>query len=250
LIAIALPLAASAQDRFEIQVYDSQTSPPLVPRVELHLNYTDSGSREPSEEGELPTNHVARYTLEPQMGLADWCEVGAYFQTALRPEGTFDFAGVKLRFKARIPGLLWKAVGVALNAEVSMLPRGYEPNRWGSELRPILDLRLGAFYASINPILSFDLAGAMAGHPQFQPATKASFDVLPGLALGAEYYAGFGPIDRFLPAGAQTHLLFGVLDWASSLVDLNVGVGHGLGTGEWVTKAIVGIQWDHPRGRD
>src|SRR5258707_1154395 len=140
LIVVVLPLAASAQDKFEIQVYDSQTGPPLVPRVELHLNYIDSGTREASEEGELPNNHVARYTLEPQMGLTDWCEVGGYFQTALRPEGTFDFAGVKLRFKARIPSLLWKVVGLALNAEVSMIPRGYEPNRWGSELRPIPDL--------------------------------------------------------------------------------------------------------------
>ncbi len=248
LIVVVLPLAASAQDKFEIQVYDSQTAPPLVPRVELHLNYDGSGTRQASEEGELPTDHVAHYTLEPQIGLTDWCEVGGYFQTALRPEGTFDFAGVKLRFKARIPGLLWKVVGVALNAEVSILPRAYEPNRWGSELRPVLDVRIGAFYASINPILSIDLAGGLAGHPQFQPATKASFDLLPGLALGAEYYAGFGPIDRFLPASAQTHLLFGALDWASTLVDLNVGVGYGLGAGErWVTKAIIGIQWDHPR---
>jgi hypothetical protein len=247
LLVAVFPFASSAQDKFEIQVYDSQTAPPLVPRVELHLNYDQSGTRQASEGGELPTDHVARYTLEPQMGLAEWCELGAYFQTALRPEGAFDFAGVKLRFKARMLHPLWDLVGVALNTEISFVPRAYEANRWGSELRPILDVRLGAFYASVNPILSIDLKGALAGRPQLQPAAKASFDLLPGLALGAEYYAGLGPVDGLLPASDQTHLLFGALDWTASVVDLNLGVGYGLGAGEqWVTKAIVGVQWEHP----
>jgi len=52
-----------------------------------------------------------------------------------------------------------------------------------------------------------------------------------------------------LPSAEQTHLLFGALDWSSSIVDLNLGVGYGLGAGEqWVIKTIVGIQWgDRPR---
>ncbi|HEX4803325.1 MAG TPA: hypothetical protein VFV14_07425, partial [Myxococcaceae bacterium] len=192
-IAALFPLASFAQDKFEIQVYDSHIDPILAPRVELHLNYFPSGFRETSPDGELPTDHVARYTLEPQTGLTDWCEVGGYFQTALRPDGTFDFAGVKLRFKARPRGELWHIVGVALNTEVSYVPRGYEAQRWGSELRPIVDLRVGRFYASINPILSIDLAGHEAGIPQLQPAAKVSVDLFSGLAFGSEYYAGLGP---------------------------------------------------------
>jgi hypothetical protein len=243
-----LPISATGQDKFEIQVYDSQTDTILVPRVEIHLNYAQSGTSQASEEGELPTNHVAHYTLEPQTGLADWCEIGGYFQTALRPEGTFDFAGVKLRFKARLLQPLWNVVRLAVNTEISMIPSAYEASRWGSEVRPIADLRLGLFYASVNPILSIDFQGAYAGRPQLQPATKASLDLVPGLALGAEYYAGLGPIDGFFSSAEQTHQLFGALDWSSSLVDLNFGVGYGFGAGErWVTKAIVGIQWDHHR---
>ena len=249
LLALTFPLASSAQDKFEIQVYDSQIDPILEPRVELHLNYDQSGTRQSSPDGELPTDHVAHYTLEPQTGLADWCEIGGYFQTALRPDGTFDFAGVKLRFKARIVRPLWDVVGLALNVELSMVPREYEANKWGSELRPIIDVRLGRFYAAVNPIVSIDLAGDLAGHPQLQPAAKVSFEVLPGFALGGEYYAGLGPVDRLLPSADQTHLLFGALDWSSSIVDLNLGVGYGLGAGEqWVIKTIVGIQWgDRPR---
>jgi len=251
LLSLLVPLASLPQDKFEIQVYDSQIDPVLAPKVELHLNYFPTGLRAGSADGELPTHHVARYTLEPQTGLTDWCEVGGYFQTALRPEGSFDFAGVKLRFKARPPGQLWNIIRVALNTEVSYVPRAYEAQRWGGELRPIVDLRVGRFYASINPILSFDLAGPEAGVPQLQPAAKVSFDLFSGLALGSEYYAGFGPIDNLLPAREQTHVLYGALDWASAMLDLNLGVGYGgLGAGErWVAKAIVGVQWDRPGQR-
>ncbi len=75
-IAALLPLASFAQDKFEIQVYDSHIDPILAPRVELHLNYFPSGLRETSPDGELPTDHVARYTLEPQTGLTD-CRVAS-----------------------------------------------------------------------------------------------------------------------------------------------------------------------------
>jgi hypothetical protein len=244
LLAGVLPLAALAQDRFEIQVYDSKIAPLFAPRLELHLNYRRSGTQPVSTEGELPTDQVAHYTLEPQIGLADWCEVGGYFQTALRPEGTFDFAGVKLRFKARVVPELWGVIGLALNTELSAVPRAYESNRWGSELRPIIDARLGPLYLSLNPILSIDFAGALAGRPQLQPAAKASIDFFRSIALGAEYYAGLGPIDALFAAPEQTHLIFGAIDWSSSVLDLNVGVGHGFGSAErWVTKVIVGLQW-------
>lgn len=249
ILCAVFPFASPAQDKFEIQVYDSQIDAILVPRVELHLNYFPSGLKPGAGEGELPTDHVARYTLEPQTGLSDWCEIGGYFQTALRPEGIFDFAGVKLRFKARMPWQPWHAVGLALNAELSYVPQGYEAARWGSELRPIADLRVGRFYASINPIISVDLAGRDSGIPQLQPAAKVSLELVPGLAIGSEYFGGYGRVDGFLPLRSQTHVLFGALDWSSSLVELNFGVGYGgLGASErWVTKAIVGLQWDRPR---
>src|SRR5713226_3983073 len=94
--------AARAQDAFEIQVYDASTAPPLTPGLEVHLNGVLHGAEQPSPAGELPTHHVAHATLEPHLGLTDWLEVGAYLQSALRPEGTYDYAGTKLRMKARL----------------------------------------------------------------------------------------------------------------------------------------------------
>src|SRR5215470_18909169 len=94
--------SARAQDAFEIQVYDASTAPPLTAGLEVHLNGVLHGSEEPSADSELPTHHVAHFTLEPHLGLLDWLEAGAYLQTALRPEGTYDYAGAKLRLKARL----------------------------------------------------------------------------------------------------------------------------------------------------
>lgn len=235
--------AAHGQDRFEIQVYDSEVAREGEPGLELHLNYVASGN--PVAEGaELPANHVLHTTLEPHLGLFGWAELGGYLQGALRPDGSYAYAGAKLRFKAKWPAKLFGFLGLAVNTELSLIPEAYEANRWGSEVRPIVDARIGPVYASVNPILATDLAGPLAGHPQLEPAAKLMVFVVPALAVGAEYYGGFGRVDSPLPRAEQDHHLYGVFDFASAWFDLNVGVGRGFGTGErWVAKAIFGI---HP----
>src|SRR5262245_32903269 len=72
--------AAHAQDRFEIQVYDSETAPPGEFGVEHHINVAAVG-RTTVVDGELPTDQVTHFTFEPHIGLLRWCEAGAYFQT-------------------------------------------------------------------------------------------------------------------------------------------------------------------------
>jgi hypothetical protein len=241
LAALSIATAATAQDRFEIQVYDSEVAAAGEPGLELHLNYVARGSRA-SEGSELPTNHVFHTTLEPHLGLFGWAELGGYLQGALRPDGSYDYAGAKLRFKMKLPGKVFGVVGIALNTELSLVPAAYEGNRWGSELRPIVDVRLGALYASLNPILATDLAGALAGHPQLEPAAKLGWFVLEALSLGAEYYGGFGRLEAPLPAAEQDHHLYGALDLTSDYLDVNFGVGRGLGAGEpWVMKGIIGL---------
>jgi len=249
-IAIALCAAfasrlSSAQDRFEIQVYDSETAAPLTIGLETHLNYTAEGTHEPSAEGELPTHHMARFTVEPHLGLTSWSELGAYFQTALRSDGTYDFAGVKLRFKAKYPDKLATWIGLAVNVEISSIPRVYEANRFGSEIRPIADLHWQRLYVSVNPILSIDLSGALAWHPQLQPAAKLGLDLWSWLQVGTEYYSGLGPIGGSATSVDQTHTLFGIIDFTSDYFDVNFGVGYGLaGPDRWVVKTILTL---HPK---
>jgi hypothetical protein len=250
-LLLALPFllasfAAAAQDRFEIQVYDSEVAEPGQVGLEIHSNYVLTGGRTTSPDGALPSDHVLHTTLEPHVGLFGWAELGGYLQGTLRPGGSVDYSGIKVRFKAKWPRKFFDdRLGLALNVEFSRIPAIYEPVVWGSELRPAIDLRIGPVYGSVNPILSTDLQGPLAGHPQFEPAFKLAVFARPELSVGAEYYAAFGPLNSFLPAVEQNHRLYGVLDFAGELLDLNVGLGRGFGSADpWVAKAIIGI---HPK---
>jgi hypothetical protein len=226
--------AAEAQDRFEIQVYDAETAPPLGTGVELHLNYVAAGTTQVSADGELPTNGVTHATVEPHLGLTTWSEVGMYLQGAVLPAGSVRYAGIKLRYKAKWPQrLLDGLLGLALNLELSAVPAAFEANVYASEIRPIVDLTWGRLYAAINPIIDIDLAGSLAGKPQLQPAAKVSLAAIAGLRFGFEYYTGFGPITGLYPFSQETHLLYLVVDFARPVTDklgfdASAGVGYNL----------------------
>jgi hypothetical protein len=225
--------AAAAQDAFEVQVYDAETAPRGEPGLELHVN-------EHAIDGAPDETHV---TFEPHYGLADWAELGGYFQTSVTTTGDLAYAGVKLRLKLRRPDRVWgDRIGLALNGELSAVPSRFEPDVWGSELRPIADLRAGRFYASINPILATDLRGSLAGHPQLEPAVKVAVRVRDAAAIGLEGYGGFGPIDDL--GSEHATRAFAVVDLTGRWWDLDVGAGYGWGsTDHVVAKVIFGI---HP----
>ena len=232
---LGVPAVAHAQDAFEIQVYDSATAPRSEVGIETHLNQhiIDSAASE---------THL---TLEPHYGLTDWAELGGYFQTAMTTRGDLAYAGVKLRLKLRRPGRVWEdRIGLAINGELSAVPSRFEPEVWGSEIRPILDLTTGALYASINPILTVDLRGELAGHPQLEPAAKITVKLREAVAVGAEAYGAFGPLDD-LGSERVTRLL-AVVDLTGDWWDLNVGVGYGWGAPDHaIAKLNLGL---HPPG--
>ncbi len=240
---------ARAQDRFEIQVYDAETAPVGGFGVETHVNNVLVGTTQNSTHGELATNHLTHLTLEPHLGLASWCELGFYLQSAYLPDGDIEWGGFKLRFKMRIPRRLAHGlIGLALNVELSVVPSRFEANVFGSELRPVIDLRWKRLYLSFNPIIDIDLAGSLVGRPQLQPALKVAITVVRPLALGVEYYAALGPVTGFVKPGHEVHRLFGVIDVAHRITDkidfdFNVGAGYNLtGNGDRVVlKAIVGL---------
>jgi hypothetical protein len=225
---------AHAQDEFEIQVYDVETAPRNEPGIEVHLN-------EHLMSGAADQTHL---TFEPHYGLRGWLELGGYFQRSLDTTGDLDFAGVKLRAKLRWPERLWcERIGLAVNFELSDVPPQFEPNQWGSEIRPIAELRESWLYAAVNPILSTDLAGRLAGRPQFEPAAKLSAIVRDDLTIGAQAYGAFGPVDSL--GEEDVERLYAVVDVSGSWWDLNVGVGAARGNGDHpVGKLIFGA---HPR---
>lgn len=243
---VARPPRAWALDRFEIQVYDGSADPPGTPGIELHANTVASGLRDTAPP-ELPPNHQTHLTLEPSLGLTGWWEIGGYLQSTLRPDGQFDYAGVKLRSKFVRPGLALDRFRLGLNLEVSAIPARYEADRWGAEVRPILAFTAsgGRLAFAVNPILDFALTNPAASQgPSFEPALSAVY-VVPGvLSAGLELYSDFGPIAHPVAVSAQQHYVFeviNVLRWKR--VELNAGVGEGLtaASNRLVVKLILGF---------
>jgi len=240
------PSAARAVDPFEIQVYDGTVGGPGSVGIELHANTVVSGQRT-AVPPELPSHHQSHFTLEPAFGITDWWEAGAYFQTALLPDGSFAYAGIKLRSKLAAPPRAGSPFHWAVNFEVSRVPERWDADRWGAELRPIATWSgaRGVLYASVNPIVDFGLAGQGRNEaPSFEPAVAIRLVRAELGAIGLEYYANFGPIGRWLPAGAQEHYLFEVIDvlrW--KWLELNAGVGEGFtdGSNHFIAKMIVGV---------
>ena len=89
---------------------------------------------------------------------------------------------------------------------------------------------------------SFELRGDVAGHPQLEPAAKITMKLTEAMAIGAEAYGAFGPLDDL--GSEHASRLLGVLDVSGDWWDLNIGGGYGWGsTDHVVAKLIVGI---HP----
>ena len=80
-ILFLVPQLAFPQDNYEIQVYGSETVAPGHTMVELHSNFTVSGSKT-NQDGVYATEHAWHETLEITQGITDWFETGFYIFTS------------------------------------------------------------------------------------------------------------------------------------------------------------------------
>ncbi len=229
--ASLLSLPAAALDPFEIQIYDGTANAAGEPGLELHLNYVARGLRS-SVGPELPPDHQAHVTLEPSYGVTSFWELGAYLQGTLRPDGSFDYAGAKLRSKLVTPPGWHEHLRLGINLELSLLPSSYDRSRWGAEVRPIIAWENDRWLFALNPNVEMALAAPDRGEgPGLEPGAMAKLK-LAGLAVGIEYYASLGPVEAL-----------DVLSWGG--VELNVAVGEGLtdSSNRVVLKTIVGYSF-------
>jgi hypothetical protein len=241
------PSAARAVDAFEIQVYDGTVAEPGSAGLEVHANSVISGVRT-ANPPELPAHGQSHFTLEPAIGITDWWEAGMYVQTALLPDGSFAYAGSKLRTKLVVPPRAASRFRWGVNLEVSRLPEQYDRNTWGAEIRPIVTWTSpgGAVYTSVNPIVDLSLAGRERSQaPDFEPAATICYVIEELLSVGLEYYASLGPLGSWQPLAEQEHYLFqviNVLRWKR--VELNIGAGEGLTqtSNSFVAKTILGFR--------
>lgn len=238
-----MAVAANAQDNYEIQVYGSETVPKGVTMVELHSNFTISGSLRPSD-GTLPTNHAIHETVEITHGFNDWFEIGFYVFTSLRSGNGWDWVGDHIRPRVRVPPSWHLPVGISVSNEIGYQRRLYSADTWTWEIRPIIDKQLGRWYLAFNPTIDLSLKGpSVSKGPEFSPNFKFSYDVTKKVAAGLEYYSALGPITGFDPVKEQQQQIIPAIDLnVSPKWEFNFGVGVGVtgGTDHLIVKMIVG----------
>jgi hypothetical protein len=236
---------ARAVDPFEIQVYDGTADDPGVPSIELHANHVFSGVKA-SHPPELPQHHQSHLTLEPALGVTPFFEIGGYLQTAFRPDGTFDYAGTKLRAKFVTPEGWRPHVRFGVNLELSILPERYDESRVGSEIRPIAAWEDELWIFVVNPILEVPIGGSDHA-PELEPAAMAKVKIANTIAVGLEYYSSYGSITAPLPWHEQEQYVYEAVDLLEiPRVELNAAIGEGLTTASnaFVAKMIFGYAWE------
>jgi hypothetical protein len=241
------PQRGHAADAFEIQVYDGTANAPGTAGLELHVNDALDGLKS-APAPELPPHHLLHLTLEPSFGVTEFWELGAYFQTAVRPDDGSDVAGGKLRSKFVTPPDLYAHLRLGLNAEAGYLKARYASERWVGEIRPIVAWESHRFHLAVNPIIGVPLTGR-GGGPTFEPAAMALVKIREVVSFGVEYYADLGAIFPGSSSAPHEHLLFEVLNvLALRDVEVNAGLGEGFGSGSshLVAKVILGYSFAQP----
>lgn len=230
-----------AMDPFEIQVYGNDINEPGKSGLEIHTNYVARGSTTPAVFNGLTDNHLWHNTLEFSRAVSETVELGLYYQTAFQNDQGY-YAGTKLRVKY-LPKYQGKGFA-GLNIEVGRSPVEFDPDEWGSELRPIFGYDGDNWFVSFNPILGFTL-GKGEVSPEFDPSIKVSRHYANGFMAGIEYYAELGKVDKIINAiSEQTHYLFLAFDKEFGKTELNFAVGRGTTppANEWVVKFILGME--------
>ena len=250
LSALAL-CPAFAQDNYEIQVYPSETLTPGKTMIELHSNFTISGSKK-TDDGTVPTNHALHETIEITQGITNWFETGFYIFTSYNPiRGGYGWVGDHLRPRVRAPESGHRPGGLRLSAEVGYQRAKYSPDTWSLELRPIIDKQLGKWYMSFNPTLDRSFHGpGVASGMVFSPNFKAGYDVTKKVNVGFEYYGSLGPVTGFDPIREQQQQFIPSVDLnLSENWEFNAGLGVGVtgSTDHLILKFIVGRRFDFGR---
>lgn len=234
---------AFAQSNYEIQVYGSETVDPGHTMLELHSNYTFSGTKSTDEFGMLPTNHVWHETIEITHGWTPWFETGFYIFNSLGSDGSTAYVGSHIRPRVAAPEE-WKwPIGVSLSLEFGFQKAAFDPNTATLEVRPIVDKKIDRVYLSFNPTLdkSFKGPDQNAGYI-WSPNFKASYDVSKVVALGFEYYGSTGPFFNPDPWRQQDHQIFIACDLNTS-PNWEVNFGYGIGSqtaDRSIAKLIIG----------
>ena len=152
----------------EIQVYNAEIAAPSVVNLTLHDNHTPSGRAAPAFPGGIVPNDTLNGVPEWAYGVTDWFEAGLYlplYSVASNLGAVLN--GFKLRTLFVSPDASDRSFFYGMNFEFSYNARHWDPNRYTSEIRPILGWRSGPLDLIFNPI--FDNTWRGVSRLDFRP---------------------------------------------------------------------------------
>lgn len=250
-----LPLLG--QGNYEVQVYGSDLVAPGATMIEFHTNFTAQGEKRLID-GVLPTEHQIHESIEITHGFNEWFETGFYIFTSAGPGQGYGWVGDHIRPRIAVPEKYKLPVGLSISNEFGYQRHRYSADTWTWEIRPIVDKKLGPWYASFNPTFdkSFHGPEQQRGYV-FSPNVKVSYDVSKVVSAGIEYYGALGPLSGFDPLHEQQQQILPAIDlnlgpnW-----EFNFGVGVGMtgSTDHLLIKMIIGRRFgvkkgDHNQGQ-
>lgn len=231
--ALITPLPSLAALPDEIQVYTDDINEPGEWGLELHVNTTPRGIREPGWPGEVSTHRGLRITPEFSWGWTRDLELGVYVPLSINGSNA-SMAGLKPRIKW-LPVRGDEATGgyyAGMNLELSNIQGKFNAARHNAELRIMLGHRSRDWLIGVNPVFSWALSSSQevpgAQNPQFSLNTKITRRVFEGVSLGFEYYNEKGRWRDFDPAGQQPKTVYLVMDVENKVMPFHVGIGRGL----------------------
>lgn len=244
-VFLSLPLSrASAQDPFEIHIYEYEPLSWREYSFETHLNFYPQGSRQ--RDGSLvPTHDQMHLTLEPTIGLSENFAVGFMFLNAWKPGSSPEFAGWRVLPHFYAPESWHFPFRLGFVAEFSFQNDRYEENTRRVELRPILDREFSCYQVVFNPVFERALHG---------PGTRHGWNFEPAMLLrwkrrvfspSLEYYGEIESLNVYPRAQPEVHQLYLGGDWhVSEMFSVNLGTGFDLGARGpgWVFKSR--FEWD------
>ena len=243
--------SASAQDPFEIHIYEYEPQSWRQYSLEAHLNTEPQGS--PARDGTLlPTENQTHLTLEPTMGISPSLAVGFMFLNAWEPGYAPQFAGWRVLPHFYAPESWRLPFRLGFVAEFSFQNARYEENTRRVELRPIMDREFSRWQIVFNPVFERALHG---------PGTRRGWNFEPAMLVrwkrkvfspSLEYYGEIESVNIPPRAQPEVHQLFAGGDWdARPGFSVNVGCGFDLGSRGpgIVLKSRFQWDWDFRRRR-
>lgn len=229
-IALATSAAAFPQTD-EIQVYDGAIAERGVFNLTLHNNFTPDGLKTPAFPEALIPDKSLNGVPEWAYGVTDWFEAGLYLPLySISKDRGATINGGKIRLLFVRPHADDRTFFYGANFEFSYNAKHWDPDRFTSEIRPIIGWHLHPWDIIVNPILDNSWKGGFKSL-DFAPASRLAYNFSPKWALAAEEYDDIGPLRQFYSASNQSHQLYAVFDHTSEIVNVEGGIGFGLNSG-------------------